>query len=164
MSSICHKDMMKRQIKEVLTMRRFLKAALITGFLTLAVGNLVMQPQPANSQNQTKRPSQLVRLTPEEKARTVNPDATISASFDLSRGPHPILLPSVKLIIDGVEVTQQARVAATDDFPPSRAEISFKPDQPFSAGKHIAEIRFANDQNRQSSYTWEFYVPGVTGR
>jgi hypothetical protein len=149
---------MRRQIKEVLVMKTFLNIALATGLLTLAVGNLAMHSEPPNYQHQAERPSQIVRLTPEEKARAVNSDATVSVRFELLRGSHPILLPSLKLIVDGVDVTEQARIAATDDIPPSQGEISFNPERPLSPGKHTAEVGFSNDKNQQYSYSWEFDV------
>ncbi len=139
-------------------MKTLVHVALVTGLLMLAMGNLAMQSQPPNYQHQAERPSQILRLTPEEKARAVNSDATVSVRFDLLRGSHPILLPSLKLIVDGVDVTEQARIAATDDIPPSQGEISFKPERPLSPGKHTAEVGFSNDKNQKYSYSWEFDV------
>lgn len=145
-------------------MKTILSIALIAGLLTLGVGNLSMQSQPLSNQLQTKRPSQLVRVTPDENATLTNSEVTVSARFEFLRGTRPILPLSLKLLIDGVDVTQQARIAATEDIPSSRGQILFKPAQPFSAGKHTAEVRFTNDQNKQFSYTWNFYVSRANQR
>jgi hypothetical protein len=139
-------------------MKTVLSIALIAGLLTVGAGNLSMQSQPLSDQHQVKRPSQLVKVTPDEKARLTNSQATVSARFEFLRGTRPILPLSLKLFIDGVDVTQQSRIVATEDAPSSRGEILFKPSQPFAAGKHTAEVRFANDRNEQFSYTWDFYV------
>ena len=140
-------------------MRTFLSVALVASLLTLGVGNLSLQSQPVSYQQKSPRPSQLVKLTPDENARLANREASVGARFNFSQGSRPIVPQSLKLIIDGVDVTQKAQIAASDDIPSSRGEISFKPSQPFSVGKHTAEVRFANDQNKQFSYKWNFYVP-----
>lgn len=140
-------------------MRTILSIALIAGLLTLGIGTLSMQSQPANHQYQTQRPSQIVKVSPDENAKLTNSEATVSARFEFLRGSRPILPLSLKLLIDGVDVTEQSRIAATEDSPSSQGEILFKPSQPFSAGKHTAEVRFADDKDKQFSYTWNFYVP-----
>lgn len=139
-------------------MKTIYTVALLASFSTLLIGQLSLHSQPPDNQQQAKRPIQIVQLSPNEKAKSVSPDTTISARFDFLRGTRPIIPPSLRLVIDGSDVTQQARIAASDDIPSSRGEISFKPTQPFSTGKHTAQVRFANDNNQQSSYTWEFYV------
>lgn len=99
-----------------------------------------------------------MRLTPKENVTLSNPQVNVSASFDLLRGSVPIVPLSLELIIDGVNVTKQSQITATDDIPASQAEILFQPPQPFSPGKHVVELRFANNQNQQFSYTWNFFV------
>jgi hypothetical protein len=113
------------------------------------------QPQPPTCEKQ--RPIQIENLLPEENATLINPKAAVGANFDLLIGPRPIKSPLV-LIVDGVNVTKQAQTEATGDIPTSSASIGFEPPKPLSPGKHTAEIRFADDQNKQVSYTWAFYV------
>jgi hypothetical protein len=62
------------------------------------------------------------------------------------------------LILDGVDVTEQSRIAATEDIPSSQGEILFEPSQPLPSGQHTVEVRFADDQHEEFSYTWSFYV------
>ncbi|MBW4577063.1 MAG: hypothetical protein KME08_17450 [Aphanothece sp. CMT-3BRIN-NPC111] len=140
-------------------MKTSLSLALVGGLLTLGCADLPPQSQaPSYAVQAQKKPIQLVGLTPGENATGVNPEVTVNAGFDFLRGQRPILPPSVQLLIDGVDVTPQSRLVVTDDIPSSGGGISFQPPQPFSTGKHVAEVRFANDQNQQFSYTWDFYV------
>lgn len=145
-------------------MKIFLSIFLIVGFLTFAGGNLPIQFQSPNYQlqtsyeHQTERPIQLVRLTPPENAKLVEPRVTVSASFEFLRGKRPIVPLSLRLLLDGVDVTEQSRIAATEDVPSSLGEILFEPSPPLASGQHTAEVRFANDQNEEFSYTWHFYV------
>ena len=145
-------------------MKIALGLALIISFLTLVAGNLPIQSQPPNYQlqagyeHQSERPVQLVRLTPEENARSVNPVVTVSASFEFLRGSRPILPQSLRLILDGIDVTEQSRIAATEDIPSSQGEILFEPLQPLSSGQHTVEVCFADDQHEEFSYSWSFYV------
>ena len=146
-------------------MKIVLSIALIVSLWTvLAAKNQPIQFHSLNDrsqvgyEHQTKRPIQLVQLTPEENARSVNPEVTVIASFDFLSGSHPILPQSLRLILDGVDVTEQSRIAATEDMPSSQGEILYEPSQPLAVGQHTVEVIFANDQNEAYSYTWSFYV------
>ena len=97
-------------------------------------------------------------MTPNENAKVTNPKVTVVVIFEFLRGPRPILTPSLRLLIDGVDVTKQSQTVSTTDIPSSNGDIIFEPPQPFCAGKHTAEVRFANDQNKHFSYTWDFYL------
>jgi hypothetical protein len=139
-------------------MKTALSIALIAGLLTVAGGNLSMQSQPLSHQQQAQRPIELVQVTPDENDRLTNSKITVSARFEFLRGRRPVLPRSLKLLIDGVDVTRQSRIAATEDTPSSQGEILYTPSQPFSVGQHTAEVRFANDQDKPFSYTWNFYI------
>jgi hypothetical protein len=113
------------------------------------------QPQPPTCERQ--KPIQLDYLFPGENATVIKPKVPIGANFDLLIGPHPILSQPV-LLLDGVDVTKQAQYSLLGDIPASSSTIGFEPPKPLSPGKHTAEVRFADDQGKQYSYTWNFYV------
>lgn len=144
------------RIKSCLLLPRF---AIAVGWMVLlisACGQDPVQSQP--QKGLTQRPIQIVGLTPDENATDVDRDIVVSARFQFLLGPRPILPGSLRLIIDSLDVTEQSRIAATDDAPASRGEISFTATQPFASGKHTAIVKFANDQNEQFSYAWDFSI------
>ena len=64
---------------------------------------------------------------------------------------------SLRLFIDGVDVTNQSRIGGTRDVPPSRWRIGYTSN--FSEpGKHHAEIRFQSQNGEKKSYSWSFLV------
>lgn len=148
-------------------MKTFSSVVLIPGLLTLLAGCAFVQildqkieyeKQKQIIKYKNQKPIQIRRVTPNENAKITNSKVTVLATFEFLRGPQPILPPSLRLLIDGVDVTEQSEIVSTTDIPSSLGEIHFEPHQPFSAGKHTVEVRFASKQKQQFSYTWDFYV------
>lgn len=148
-------------------MRTFLSVVLMPGLLTLLAGCAFIQfldqkieyeKQKQIIKYKNQRPIQIRGVTPKENFMITNPKNNVGAGFDYLRGTRPILPLSLGLLIDGVDVTKQSEIISTTDILSSNGGINFEPPQPFSTGKHTTEVRFANDQNQQFSYTWDFYV------
>jgi hypothetical protein len=112
------------------------------------------QPQPPTCEKQ--RPVQIRGLDPAENATVIDPKVTIGATLDFLIGPRPTY-PPLELIVDGINVTKQSQYQLTGDIPVSNGGIGIER-KPLSPGKHTAEVRFTNDQNKRVSYAWGFYV------
>jgi hypothetical protein len=148
-------------------MRTFLRVVLMPGLLTLLAGcaylhsitqKLEYEEQKQILKYKNQRPIQIRKVTPNENAKLTNSEIIVVASFEFLRGSQPILPRSLRLFIDEVNVTKQSQIVSTQDIPSSLGEIHFEPPHPLCAGKHTAKVQFANDQNQQFSYTWDFYV------
>lgn len=144
------------RIKRSLLLPRFAVAVGGTVLLLSACGQDPVQSQ--SPKGPMQRPIQIVGVTPDENVTVVDRDIVISARFQFLSGPRPILPGSLRLLVDSLDVTQGSRIAATEDVPASRGEISFTPTQPLAPGKHSAMVHFANDQNEKFSYAWDFSV------
>ena len=64
---------------------------------------------------------------------------------------------SVQLFVNGVDVTKQARIGGTRDWPQSYYRISYTPNS-FQLGINCAEIRFRTIDNTTKSYSWSFSI------
>jgi hypothetical protein len=75
-----------------------------------------------------------------------------AGSFDLS---------TVKLTLDGKDVTQEAQVLSSMNYPPSRASLSYTPTTALALGTHRAAITFPSASGR-STIEWTFTVANVS--
>ncbi len=71
--------------------------------------------------------------------------------FDLSR---------VRLAVDGRDVTSNALVMGTLDFPQSMAAITYVPEKVFSMGSHWVVLRIASTEGPRI-YRWTFVVAAI---
>jgi hypothetical protein len=107
-----------------------------------------------------QRPSQLLRISPDENKTSVNPEEYISVIFK-SQGVNSIDQITLQLLVDGVDVTTQAKINPNYDTYNKAGIISFGTLQQFSLGKHTVEMRFADERDRKFAYAWNFSVsPG----
>lgn len=105
-----------------------------------------------------QRPSQLVRLLPNENATDINPEELVQVILQAQPRQPPIDFSLLQLLIDGEDVTSQARINPTYDRGNNSALVVFGSSVPFSVGKHTAEIRFAEQKKQLLAYHWDFSV------
>jgi hypothetical protein len=97
---------------------------------------------------------QLVSSSPAVKARVAGP-TTVSVVLDLTRGD--VTDPSsIRMLVDGADITSHCRVVGTRDVPPSRVEVTC-PLGALDAGLHAAEVRLG-PPGLGYSYRWDFTV------
>lgn len=80
----------------------------------------------------------------------------ISVAFDLLRDGD-VDLDSVRLALDGRDVTDGARLAGTDDIPQSRAELIYEIESALPEGSHRVEVEYRAGAQLHR-YAWEFTV------
>jgi len=108
---------------------------------------------------QEMRPIQIVGLFPGENATLFIQEVnSVGADFEFLKGGDIVPPASLRLFLDGDEVTSKAQVTTSMDVLTSRGRIEYKLLTPLASGKHTAEIRFANDRGRAFSYQWHFYT------
>lgn len=101
------------------------------------------------------RPPQLVEVYPCEDS-TQTSVQYVGARLNFRLGEEADYS-SLRLFIDGVDVTNQSRIGGTRDVPPSKWKIVSTSN--FSEpGKHDAEIRFQSKNGEIRSYRWSFLV------
>jgi hypothetical protein len=91
-------------------------------------------------------PPEIRDMAPEEQTNTNDPRPNISAAYD-DEGSG-IALDSVKMIVNGQDVTSRATV--TRDF------ISYRPDSSLQAGPQQVEIRVRDQAGNRSESHWGF--------
>lgn len=101
------------------------------------------------------RPPQVVMVFPREQSTHTHVQ-TVSAQLDFKKGGK-FAPGSLQLFIDGVDVTPQAKIVSTRDWPPSHVEISYTLNGS-EPGTYRAEVRFQNQEGRTNSYKWPFSI------
>jgi hypothetical protein len=112
---------------------------------------------PSSSAGNIRRPSQVTSVVPAPDAR-VRADTLVRVELAPTQGASTIRIDSLRLLVDGKDVTGQAQTAFTEDVPPSQGEIWFSPSPPFASGMHNAEVRFVDEEGQRFSYSWSFLV------
>ena len=82
--------------------------------------------------------------------------ATIKAELDLTRG-EKLIPAAIQLIVDGMDVTPQATITMTRDWPPSFVSITYTPST-LQPGTHRAEIHIRTEDDTTRHYTWTFVL------
>jgi hypothetical protein len=96
---------------------------------------------------------QLVSFSPAAGARVVGA-VTLGAVLDLSRGD--VTDPSsIRMLLDGADVTRHCTTVATRDVPPSRVDVTC-PLGALDTGLHAAELRLGNRGPGGYAYRWDF--------
>ncbi|HEV8643130.1 MAG TPA: hypothetical protein VGV13_18755 [Methylomirabilota bacterium] len=114
--------------------------------LTLAIVLLVATGGP---------PPQVLRVFPPDGS-TPGQVPAITAELDFTRG-EPGDAASLRLLVDGVDVTAQSRITQTRDWPPSFVSISYTPAR-LQPGTHRAEVRFRTATGATVGHAWTFAV------
>ncbi|MBW4667617.1 MAG: hypothetical protein KME60_09320 [Cyanomargarita calcarea GSE-NOS-MK-12-04C] len=101
------------------------------------------------------RPPQLLEVFPAENSvqtsvQFVGAALNFRLGEEAERG-------SVQLFFDGIDVTKQARIGGTRDWPQSYYKISYTPNS-WKLGIHCAEIRFRTIDGTTKSYSWSFSI------
>ncbi len=111
-----------------------------------------------------RRPREIFSILPEE-GRTVCTTPEVGAGFSLSgamlqNGQMDASLFS--LTLDGRDVTTEAHLRGTMDFPQSRGELVYKPGGPLTPGSHEATLSFPDQKTGEAqTYTWVFDVEEI---
>jgi hypothetical protein len=101
------------------------------------------------------RPPQVIEVYPcEDSTQTYMQYVGARLNFRLGEKAD---YSSLRLFIDGVDVTNQSRIGGTRDVPPSRWGIGYTSNLS-KPGKHHAEIRFQSKNGEIKSYSWSFLV------
>ncbi|MCC5616192.1 hypothetical protein LC605_14170 [Nostoc sp. CHAB 5836] len=101
------------------------------------------------------RPPQLLEVFPAENLAQTSVEF-VGAALNFSLGEEAER-GSVQLFVDGVDVTKQAQISGTRDWPQSYYKISYTPNS-FELGIHCAEIRFRTTDGTTKSYSWSFSI------
>jgi hypothetical protein len=142
--------------------------------LTNSVSPVVEQANPLNSRESAgvaqiagvvdsntidAYPPQLLKVfPPKESTQSHVQSIGANLNFKLGEGGD---LGSLQLFVDRVDVTPQARIANTRDWPSSHVEISYTPN--FSEpATHCAEVRFQTLEGKTISHNWCFSVVETT--
>jgi hypothetical protein len=80
----------------------------------------------------------------------------VGAELDFTRGESADPA-SLRLYVDGEDVTARARVTMTRDWPPSFVSIAFTPPA-LTPGTHRAEVRFRTAAGQTVARAWSFSV------
>jgi hypothetical protein len=108
-----------------------------------------------NSVSAEPRPPQVWKVSPPDKS-THTSVPIIRAELDFTAG-EAVEPSSLQIFVDGVDVTSQAQIGGSRDWPPSYLHISYTP-KDFRQGSHCAEIRFRTKKGRTNSYQWSFSI------
>jgi len=101
-------------------------------------------------------PAQVLRVFPPDGSTPAQVGA-VGAELDLTRGQAGDAS-SLRLWVDGVDVTALSRVTQTRDSPPSFVSITYTPTG-LPPGLHRAEVRF-DAGGSTLTHAWTFTVPG----
>ena len=82
----------------------------------------------------------------------------VSVALDLQRDGG-VALDSVRLSLDGRDITDRARRAGTDDQPQSRSELIYEIGAALPEGVHQLQVEYRGGGQRYR-YSWEFTVRG----
>lgn len=107
----------------------------------------------------SSRPVEVSRVFPEEGSAISEPRPEIVVEVSYRRcicGDDA--LDTVRLLLDGTEVTEQATWSGTLDIPQTSVEIVFLPPLPLSSGTHTVEARLTSRLERSSTYSWFFRI------
>ena len=109
------------------------------------------------------KPPQLVNVFPHEGSTHAVVEV-IGAELDLARGDR-VDPASLRLLVDGADVTSRSKITQTRDWPASSASIFYAPIE-LQAGVHRAEVAFRTEAGMTLRYTWCFTSkrPGREGR
>lgn len=106
----------------------------------------------------SERPSAIVRVSPPEGSAGVVEVVSVELDFTRATQADPS---SVRLQLDGIDVTEQSSVGGSRDWPPSSLEIAYvAKDMP--SGPHRAEVSFESGQGARARYEWSFRVERKT--
>jgi hypothetical protein len=97
-------------------------------------------------------PAQLVNVVPPDGSVSSRVE-TIGANLDFTRGARADPR-SLRLLVDGVDVTARSTIRMSRDWPPSVVSILYRPTG-LQDGVHYPEVRFRTE-DRAVSYTWTF--------
>ena len=101
-------------------------------------------------------PSQVTRVFPAD-GTTVREVAVVGADLNFAIGPS-VDVRSLRLLVDGQDVTARATTTMTRDWPPSLVTISYAPGA-LPPGRHRVEIRFRPERSGEIAYRWQFSIP-----
>lgn len=107
-------------------------------------------------------PAEVARVSPPHGARVCpRPEIAVDLLLtDALRKAGALDLSKVRLALDGRDVTADARVLGTTDFPQSRASLIYGPPGPLAPGLHRASLTIASAAGPRS-FGWTFTVDAV---
>lgn len=107
-------------------------------------------------------PAEVARVSPPHGARVCpRPEIVVDLLLsDALRRSGALDLSKVRLALDGRDITADARVLGTMDFPQSRASLMYTPRQPLAPGLHRALLTIASAAGPRS-FGWTFTVDEV---
>ena len=101
------------------------------------------------------RPGVISRVSPAEESASVEVQVIeVEMNFSQAGGMDPT---SVKLFVDGADVTPQTEIKMTRDWPPSHVSVRYTPKH-LPPGRHTATIRLPANTQGMLDYTWTFTV------
>jgi hypothetical protein len=98
-------------------------------------------------------PPQVLTVTPRDGSALADV-AVIGAELDFTRGARADPT-SLRLSVDGVDVTARSTIRMSRDWPPSAVSIAYVPPR-LRPGIHRVEARFRAAAGRTLSHRWSF--------
>jgi hypothetical protein len=118
------------------------------------------------SASRARRPARIFAGFPKENG-AVCPTAEVGAGFVLEgamlKGGE-MDQAAFLLALDGENITAQADVRGTMDFPQSQGTLLYRPKAPLSLGHHRATVSFPDKTGEVHTYTWLFDVRDIPCR
>jgi hypothetical protein len=148
--------MMKVTMQVTWTMAAFFAVVVLVGLVGCTV--LGFEGTPAG-----QTPPEIAGVRPPEGSQ-VCPTPQVGVDLNLTdamRKAGSFDLSTVKLTLDGKDVTQEAQVLSSMNYPPSRASLSYTPTTALALGTHRAAITFPSASGR-STIEWTFTVANVS--
>ena len=117
--------------------------------LLLTIGSLLFAALAAS------RPLWVVKEFPADGSISAFVEA-IGAEGDMTKEENvdPV---SLRLIVDGADVTQKSRITMTRDWPPSLFSISYSPTR-IKPGTHHADLYLRTTNGEELYYGWTFTI------
>jgi hypothetical protein len=130
------------------------------GSLTMQCGGPPKKPAPTPQAARRSRPAEITKVYPDEDADVAGQTPEVGADLVLNaamRKEGEFDPSTVALTLDGRDVTAQALVRGTMDYPQGRVTMIYTPDEPLAEGKHEAALTLPAEKGR-TTYRWSFNV------
>lgn len=82
----------------------------------------------------------------------------VCAHFNFQKRFSPAPQKRVRLYLDGADITSQAGLRGTTDYPMSSGMFCYTPQEPLAEGWHEARVVYQDVEGNRYSYRWRFQV------
>lgn len=107
------------------------------------------------------RPAVIRQVKPPENATITSHELLaleVLWSFEHGDGLVPTEWPPVKLWLDDQDITQEARIGLTANFPSTAGGILYYVTEPLEQGRHTARIMLKSYKGKEYCFEWDFFI------